>query len=191
MKTNRTFLAAALAAALATGACDDPFDQGARLPTIDAGLEAWALTGTPPRFPSGLFVPGYTMVSVDAAGSFDVAFDIDPDGRLLVFPMAKVVSPVLGQHTVGLQKTSQNYSTIIEAPRIGWVYDSIMTVNPGASFLVRTTTQYCSPYELRGQEIYAKVYVDSIDAVQRRIKLFMRVNPNCGYRSFLDGIPTY
>jgi hypothetical protein len=182
-------LSALLATAALVAACDDPFDDGARQDNVDVALEVWAITGGPAAFPTALVVPFYTVVPVDAPGSFDIAFDIDADGRLRVLPMNKVVSPLLGPRNVGLLRSGENYSTIIEAPRTGWLYDSTLTVNPGGAFLVRVQTRYCDG-ELR-QDVYAKFYVDSVLPLERRVKLFARINPNCGFRSFADGLPEY
>lgn len=184
----RTLLAL-LVAPVVAAACEDPFDDGARLPNIDVVIESWALTGSPPSFPTALLVPQYTVIRADAAGSFDIAFDINAEGRLVVLPVSRVVSPVTGSRSIGLLRSFDNYSTIIEAPRTGWVYDSALVVNPGDAFLVRVQTLYCQ-FELR-QDVYAKFYVDSVIPDERRVKLFSRINPNCGFRSFLDGIPEY
>ncbi len=182
-------LSALLATITLVAACDDPFDDGAQQDNVDVALEVWALTGAPAAYPTSLVVPFYYVAPVDAAGSFDIAFDIDVDGRLRVLPMNKVVSPLLGPRNVGLLRSGENYSTIVEAPLTGWHYDSVMTVNPGGSFLVRVQTLYCEG-DVR-QDIYAKFYVDSVIPEERRIKLFARINPNCGFRSLLDGIPEY
>jgi hypothetical protein len=56
-------------------------------------------------------------------------------------------------------------------------------------FLVRVQTQYCQLEQ--SPEVYAKYIVDSIFPDERRIRLSGRVNPNCGFRSFLSGVPTF
>jgi hypothetical protein len=182
-------LGALCLAVLSVTACDDPFEQVASRPTVNVVLESWALTGAPPAYPTALVVPLYSMIRADAAATFDIAFDIDADGRLMVLPVSKVVSAVGGDRTIGIMRGTGTYSSIVEAPRTGWVYDSIMTVNPGATFLVRVQTLYCQ-FDFR-QDIYAKFYVDSVIPEERRIRLLGRVNPNCGYRSLLEGIPEY
>ena len=81
------------------------------------------------------------------------------------------------------------YNTILEAPKDGWVDDSVVVVNAGSTFFVRVTSLYCQ-YELR-QQVYAKIYVESADPVTRRITLAARINPNCGFRSLADGLPEF
>lgn len=170
-------------------ACDDPFQLTARYPTFDRSFEVWAVSGSSPTLPSGIVVPTGTATRLDVAGSFDLAFDIDRDGRVVVLPVARVVQPVLGTRTVAVQRLSGVYNTILEAPKAAWVDDSVLVVNPGESFAVRSTSLYCQ-YELR-QQVYAKFYVESADPETRRITLGARINPNCGFRSLADGIPEY
>lgn len=190
MKINRfRTLAALVAGALAVAACEDPFEERAQFPNRDVPLETWAITGTPASYPTALLVPQHTVVRPDAAGSFDLAFDIDEDGRLLVIPVSKVVVALGGDRTIGLLRATAPYSAIADAPRTGWLFDTTLVVNPGSAFLVKVQTLYCQ-FDFR-QDIYAKIFVDSVIPEERRAKLSMRVNPNCGFRSFVTGIPEY
>lgn len=185
----RRALLVVLATAFLAVACEDPFKVTASNPNIDATFELWALSGSPAAYPSGLLVPQATAVRLDAAGSFDLAFDIDPDGRVLVYPVSSVVSPLAGSRTIAFQRAPGIYNAIVEAPKAGWTSDTVFTVNEGQSFFAKVTTLYCQ-YDLR-QDIYAKFIVDSVITAERRIKLSARVNPNCGFRSLLSGIPEF
>lgn len=185
--------ASALAFALATaglvGCGPDPFAVVAQDPTLDASIEIWALTGAPTNFPTVHLVPQRFSARADAAGSFDLGFDIDADGRLVVLPVSLVVAALQGDRRIGLIRSNETYNLITEAPTTGWVYDSALTVNVGQVFIVRVQTQYCQLEQ--SPEVFAKYIVDSIFPDQRRIRLSGRVNPNCGFRSFLAGIPTF
>lgn len=182
-------LGAALTALFLASACEDPIDTSAKRVNVDAQFEAWALTGAPPSFPNALLVPQTAIVPIDAQGTFDLAFDIDADGRLLVLPVSRVVQPIGGNRTIGLLRATDTYSAIVEAPRVGWTYDSVLAVNPGGAFLVRVQTLFCQ-FDFR-QDIYAKFFVDSVLPDERRVKLSARVNPNCGFRSLATGIPEF
>lgn len=186
---RRAVLAFVLAFAAVGVACDDPFAPTAQSINFTTAIEVWALTGAPTAYPTVILVPQGLVVRPDAAGSFDLGFDIDVDGRLLVVPMSRVVSPLGGGRSIGIIRTSQIFNTITEAPRTGWVFDSTLAVNAGQTFIVRVSTQYCLG-QFRG-EVYARYYVDSIIPAERRIKLTGFVNPNCGFRSFLTGLPTF
>lgn len=193
-RVRRGLLLALLALAAGAAACEDPFEITAQYPNIDQSLELWALTGSPASYPSGLILasPGLPQAfatRLDASGNFDIAFDIDTLGRLRVLPVGSVVSPVTGSRVIQFQRATQTYLGIVEAPRTGWSADSVLLMGPGQSFLVKVSTQYCA-FDLR-QDIHAKFYVDSIIPEDRRVKLRARVNPNCGFRSFLDGYPEF
>ncbi len=174
---------------LSAAGCDDPFRLTANRENVDAVFELWAMTGSPAAYPSGLVVAQATAVPLDALGSFDLAFDIDTTGRLKVYPVASVVSPLTGARQVEFQRATVPYSVVAEAPRTGWTRDSVLVVNVGQVFLVKVPTQYCQ-FDIR-QEIYAKISVDSVDVTERRIRLGARVNPNCGFRSLLSGVPEF
>ncbi len=186
---SRRALVALVAVVLGTSSCADPFQIQASRPNIDASFELWAMSGSPAAFPAGLLVPQATVVRLDAAGSFDLAFDIDADGRLMVWPVASVVSPIAGTRPIAFQRALGVYNVLAEAPATGWQDDSLMLVNEGQSFFVKVTTQFCQ-YDLR-KDIYAKFLVDSVIRSERRIKLSARVNPNCGFRSLSSGIPEF
>lgn len=194
-RMRRGVLLAVLALVGGAAACEDPFEITANYPNIDQSLEVWAITGSPASYPSGILMvaPGLPRASaarLDASGSlFDIAFDIDTLGRLRVLPVGSVVAPITGTRVIQFQRPTQTYTAIAEAPRTGWTADSVLLVGQGQSFLVRVSTQYCQ-FDIR-QDIYAKFYVDSIVPEDRRIKLRGRINPNCGFRSFLDGFPEF
>ncbi|MFM8567727.1 MAG: hypothetical protein ACKOCV_08590 [Gemmatimonadota bacterium] len=184
-----TRLLAILGFSGAVTACDDPFQLQARLPNFDRGLEVWAVSGSPATLPSALVVPTATVSRLDVSGSFDIAFDIDANGRVVVLPVSRVVQPITGTRSVALQRLSGIYNTILEVPSKGWVDDSTLVVSPGETFGVRSTSLYCQ-FELR-QQVYAKVFVESADPVSRKIVLLARINPNCGFRSLADGVPAF
>jgi hypothetical protein len=186
---RRGLLLAAVAAAGTLSACEDPFELNASSTNVDITFDLWALTGAPAAYPSGLLVPQATAVRLDAAGSFDLAFDIDADGRVRVFPVASVVSPIAGTREVSFLRGTGPYNTIIEAPADGWQADSVLVVNEGQSFLAKVNTQYCQ-YDFR-QYVFAKFLVDSVIPAERRMKISARINPNCGFRSLLSGVPEY
>ena len=187
-RARRVVLLLALLAGVVAG-CQDPFKLTARSANFDATFELWAVSGTPAAYPSGLLVPQGVVVRLDPSGNFDVAFDIDALGRLVVIPVSSAVAPVTGPRAIGFQRTAATYNSIIEAPKSGWTNDSLFVVAPGETFLVKVTTQYCQ-FDLR-RETYAKFLVDSVLPAERRIKLVSRVNPNCGFRSLAAGIPLF
>jgi hypothetical protein len=193
-RVRRGLLLAVLALVAGATACEDPFEITAQFPNIDQTFELWAISGSPAAYPSGLLLvapglPQATAVRLDAAGNFDIAVDIDTLGRLRVLPVGSIVSPITGTRVIQFQRPTVSYSVIPDAPRDGWSPDSVLLVGEGQAFLLRISTQYCQ-FDIR-QDIYAKFYVDSIIPDERRVKLRSRINPNCGFRSLLNGIPEY
>lgn len=180
---------AALALVFGAAACEDPFQLQASNSNADASFEIWAMSGAPAAYPSGLLVAQTSVVRLDAAGSFDLAFDIDAGGRLMVWPVTSVVSPIAGSRAIAFQRSTGVYNALLEAPKNGWTNDTLLLVDAGDVFFTKVTTLYCQ-YDLR-QDIYAKFLVDSIIPAERRIRLSARVNPNCGFRSLVLGVPEF
>jgi hypothetical protein len=187
---RRRSVLATLVLSVALAACGpDPFAPRATSSNIDTTVEVWALTGSPINYPTALLVPQRFAVRPDPSATFDLGFDIDADGKLQVLPVSKVVTPLGGSRNIGFFKPTIGYDLVTEAPRSGWTFDETQTYEVGDVFVVAVTTQYCA-FDV-SNEVYAKYRVDSIFPAERRIRLSGRVNPNCGFRSFADGIPEF
>lgn len=131
---------------------------------------------------------------VDANASFDVAFDINSDGRIVLYPPKVLVTALTGTNSVGLQKVAGTYESVERAPTSGYVRDSALVVTKAEVVVIdaqRTAANagqdYCS-FAL-SPSIYAKLVVDSVKVSTGNIFIRLTVNPNCGFRSFLEGIP--
>lgn len=167
----------------------DPFAPQARSLNADVSHELWALTGAPVNYPSAIVVAQRLTLRLDASGSFDFAFDINPAGQVVMYPVARVVAPLGGARRIGLLRAAEPFDQVTEAPRDGWLVDSTQVLDVGDVVLVRVQTQACA-FDF-SQEVYAKYRVDSIFPAERRLRLSGRVNPNCGFRSFADGLPEF
>lgn len=175
-------------AVLAVAACSDPFAVKAQYANVPFTYALYGISGAgPANAPAALDIANVATVRVDGSFGFDVAFDFDGTGKIRIIPQKLVGASVSGGRTVGLQRLSGNYESVILAPAHGWVFDSLLTVLPGEVVGVRLTATSCA-YQL-STEIYAKVVVDS---VQHGGLIFGRgvMNPNCGFKSFADGIPS-
>jgi hypothetical protein len=189
--TPRKFALAIFASASILTACDDPQLLRAQLPTVLDVYTVFALTGTPAAYPSGINTYIRSAVRVDGNATFDVAFDIDAQGRALVHPVQKVVSTVTSGRRVGLRRVSGNFDDITIAPT-GTYADSTIVASKGDIIIVQSirnsSGDVCqfdiSPY------IYAKLKIDSIAVDTRTLVVRSLLDPNCGFRSFESGIPT-
>jgi len=189
--TPRKFALAIFASASILSACDDPQLLRAQLPTVLDVYTVFALTGTPAAYPSGINTYIRSAVRVDGNATFDVAFDIDAQGRALVHPVQKVVSTLTSGRRVGLRRVSGNFDDITIAPT-GTYADSTIVASKGDIIIVQSirnsSGDVCqfdiSPY------IYAKLKIDSIAVDTRTLVVRSLLDPNCGFRSFESGIPT-
>jgi hypothetical protein len=189
--TSRKFALAIVASAAILTACDDPDLLRAALPTVEDEYTVFALTGTPAAYPSGINTYVRAALRVDGSANFDVAFDIDDQGRALLYPVQKIVSSLSGTRRVGLRKVAGTFESVTEAPS-GTYADSVIVATKGDVVIVQSVRNgsgdACqfdiSPY------IYTKMLVDSIATDIRTVKVKTVLDPNCGFRSFESGVPS-
>jgi hypothetical protein len=188
----RLALIATMLVVTVLNACGNVANLTATLPTYTDTLSLWALSGTPPSYPSAISIPARQIVRVDGFAAFDIAFDIDGSGKTVVYPVKLVVATPGGSRPVGIQKLPRSFETVLEAPTTGFQTESSVVIAPGETVVVE------SPHNGSGDlcqyaispNIYAKIAVDSVNLASRIIYLRMGFDPNCGFRSFATGIPT-
>lgn len=166
-------------------ACGDPLRPQASIPTQDATLTVYALTETPVALPTAINLFFQRAVRAEPANAYDVVFDII-DGQPTLLPPSAIGA--FGR--AGLQKVEGTFEALTAAPRTGYDETEPLPVSEGDLVVVRATaSQFCfggiTPY------IYGKLLITAIHPVDRGFTVRMRVNPNCGFRSFADGIPTF
>jgi hypothetical protein len=179
---RRTTLAAL--APLCLG-CSDPTAAGDFAVAVDT-LSVWALNGGPLNYPSAvqlvgdLALPAAVRVTADAL--FDVALDIDSAGRVVFLPVVRVL-PTVSTRVVAIQPVTSSFEALANAPENGYQNDSTAVAVVGTTLAVGAETNWCS-----GQAstvTYAKLVIDHIDRVERRIDIRVASNPNCGLRSLV------
>jgi hypothetical protein len=188
--TPRKLALAIIASASILTACDDPALLRAGLPTVEDSYTIFALSGTPAAYPSGINTYLRAPVRVDGNANFDVAFDLDAEGNALIHPVQKVVSSLSGTRRIGLRKVSGTFESVTIAPT-GTYADSTIVASAGEVVIVQSARNgsgdACqfdiSPY------IYAKLLIESITVETRTIVVKSVLDPNCGFRSFEQGIP--
>lgn len=179
-------------AALAISACSDSLGLKATMPTQTDSFIVYALTGTPATYPSTYIAAARAVGVIDGNGNFDVAFDINSEGKVVLYPMRLVVSPITPFRDIGLLKGAGTFESIERAPATGYVTEQTVVLASGEVAILQTPrntgTDVCaygiSPY------IFAKIGIDSVDLKDRSIFFKSTVNPNCGFHSFKTGIPT-
>jgi len=188
----RLALLAAMFVVVGLSACSNPTNLRASLPTAVDTLSVFALSGTPPTYPSGISILARQPVRVDGFASFDVALDINAAGNAVIYPVKLVVSSPGGSRPVGMLKLTAVFDSLAAAPKTGYETDSSLVMAPGEVVVVQSA--HNSSGDLcqfaLSPNIYAKIAVDSINLASRTLYLRLGLDPNCGFRSFVTGIPT-
>jgi expansin (peptidoglycan-binding protein) len=109
----------------------------------------------------------------------------------VLYPVKLIVSSITGDRTVGLKKVAAAFDSVTSAPTGTYQGDSAVVAAKGDVIVVETnrsaTGDVCSLNI--SPNIYAKILIDSINPGAHTIAIQMVLDPNCGYRSFLAGIP--
>ena len=191
----RRALSHSLVAAIAAGglaACGDPFEIKPNLETVEASFTLHAFNGTSPTMPTAAVLVNVPLATrMGSTYSFDFAFDVDADGRPLLYPVDLVAADIVLPPTryVGFQKvTGQSYDQMVLAPNNGYTYGQPLEIAVGDIGFVQSNqhplcTGSFTPY------IFAKFRVDAIDTAARAVRLTVRSDPNCGFRGLDTGLP--
>lgn len=172
-------------------ACGDPIGIQATDPVFTTAIALYALSTAPPSYPTAVDTPFGRSVPVNVSATFDFAFDLDAAGSVLVHPARRVVSSPLGVNRVALQKVPGTFESVESAPRTGFVKDSSIVVAIGEVVVVEA--ERLRPGDICtfaiSPNLYSKFVVDAVDPAAGTITLRLTVDPNCGFRSFTEGIP--
>lgn len=190
-RLRRSLLAVAGALPL-LAACsgEDPFAPKAAFETALDSYVVYPLTGTSPLLPTALNFTTRSAVrpavASDGSLNFDLAFDVDAQGRVVLTPPKLVATGSRFTPVVGLQLVATPFDTLGTAPKGTYRTDSVTVVSPRQTVVVEAITAVCSSVSA---PLYAKLVVDSVVGPSRAIYLRARVDPNCGFRSLLPGLP--
>jgi hypothetical protein len=195
MLPTRLLRVAVVALATAAVACGDPTRPKATIANLLLSYSVYGLVGAPAASANALnlFVG---PARADAAFDFDVALDLDPTGKILVYPVRAVAGPLAGivATRVGLQTVTGSFESVREAPDRGYDTITVRTIQPGTvvvAELVNLVSGLCT-FSLSGSSTYAKFVVDSVNPTARRFFVRSVGDANCGYRSLVaDSIPTF
>jgi hypothetical protein len=187
-------LAAAALAVAAAAACGgrDPYAPIAQTSTVGPQ----SLTLVPLSRVRAPFYPALDLrfaepvqpaVGVTGNGlvpNFDVAFDVDGAGRIILLPAKLVVSTTVVPST-GFQTSSTKFDSLGSAPGGTYQSDSVR-VTVGQTVVVQAQSTICGA----GSFFYAKLVVDSVYSTTGALAVRVLSDPNCGFKSFASGVPT-
>jgi len=172
-----------LGAVLLAAACGDATGPKAQLEVRTDTLIARAFTGATTSDATALNALTSRVVRTDLTSGYDVVFDLDQAGKPVLYPAGAI--PNIGR--AGLQKATVPFEQLLEAPATGYDESTIVTADVGDVYVIRTAPAACSinirPF------IYSKIVIDSVNTTNRTIHFRLTVDPNCGFRSFAEGIP--
>jgi hypothetical protein len=185
---KRPVVVLAAVVAIAGVACKSLTGVPAGLSTVaDSGI-VYAINGAPSGAPTAVHMFTGARTAADASFFFDVAFDIDATGNIVLLPQRAVASGLTSTHTVGLQKSTQAYASVTSALKSGYRADTAMVVLPNQVVLVQVQDPACA-VSISGTSIYGKLIVLSVDKAARTLQIQYVADPNCGFLSFEPGIP--
>lgn len=177
---------------IAVAACggDDPFRPRASQPNTERTFTVFTLTGAP-GLPAAIDLFSERVVIPEVQGqsaNFDLAFDVDRQGRVSVLPARLVAVPPSPTSSIRTQLVSGSFDALTRAPTSGYQPDSLRTLSVGQvlAFELPTNQTICVFQE----PFYGKLVIDSVLTASRRIVFRTLINRNCGYRSLSIGLPT-
>jgi hypothetical protein len=101
------------------------------------------------------------------------------------------VSSIGGDRPVGLRKVPGTFASIISAPTGTYQTDTAVVAGKDEVVVVENyrggSGDVCSfslsPY------VYSKINIDSVNVQTRTVNVSVVMDPNCGFRSFAEGLP--
>jgi hypothetical protein len=187
---RRVAVLAAAAVATLTLACGDFTGVPASLPTVTDTGTVYALNGAPAGAPAGLHIFTGTVVPVDQSFAFDVGFDIDATGNIVVYPQRTVATALsTTTHSVGLQTVRDTFEAVLTAPKSGYRADTALVTQRNVVVLVQSNDAGVCGLALTGTSLYAKFVITEVNRLTRQLKVRWTADPNCGFVSFQPGVP--
>jgi hypothetical protein len=162
--------------------------------TTDVATQSFfvhALTGSPGIAATALTFPARSVTRIDGTFAFDVAFDIDAAGNVILLPPQMVGQNPAGNRPVGIVTGIGSYDAITAAPLGGYTVDSVTVVGRGQAVAVQAQEPLCLTGYTPNPYLYAKIVVDSIDLVGRGIYGRTMIGGDCGYRQLIAGFPSF
>lgn len=178
------------AAFLGTSACGDVAGVRPTAETLFDTLRVFPLTGSSAVTPTALNAAFNTVTPIGPSGSFDIAFDLDAQRRVVLYPVKLVVRPLTGVNEVGLRKVTGTLESVERAPTGAYETDEPLVIAAGEVAVIesrRNRSGDICTFSI-SPNIYSKLVVDSISAPSNSIWFRIVTNPNCGFRSFATGL---
>ena len=187
MKSRIVALAASLVGVVACGDVTRSIDPTAEV--MEDTLAVFPLRGSPLSAPTAIDL--YTLRTLrvgDGAGLYDLAIDTAA-GAAVVYPSQLIDNEA---PNTGIQKSALPFDAIPAAPLEGYQDSTAVTMTVGETIIVRARTLCAGGFP--GRDVfYSKLQLLEFGASDgfRTARFRIRTNPNCGFRSFADGLPEF
>lgn len=186
----RARLLALTVAVLAAVACEDITRSiEPNIEVTEDTVTVFTLRGSPVSAPTALDLFRLRALRVGEAGQlYDIAIDTS-GAAIVLYPSQLIDNEAL---PTGILEVTSPFEDITEAPTQGYVDTAAVSILPGETVIVRARN-VCSG-NIPGRDFfYAKVQLLELgsSAGHRTARFRIRTNPNCGFRSFADGLPEF
>jgi hypothetical protein len=192
----RARLLALTVAVFAVVACDDITRSiDPTIEVIEDTLTVFTLRGSPLSAPQAVDLFGVRTLRVGGEAQciqfcpYDIVADSAGEATLL-YPVNLV--EITQFPTVGLLEVTSSFESITEAPTSGYQDTAAVAIAPGETVIVRGRNRCFGNFT--GRDLfYAKVQLLDVGSSggHRTARFRIRSNPNCGFRSFADGLPEF
>jgi hypothetical protein len=190
-RNSRRFFGALVACAAIVGGCTGITQVAGTTQNATQPFFVHALTGSPLAASTALAFPGRAVTRVNGTFNFDVAFDINSAGFVVLLPPELVGQNPAGNRLVGIITGIGTYDEITEAPLTGYTVDSVTVVRQGQAVAVQAQEPVCSTGNPAAPYLYAKIVIDSVDYIGRGIYGRVMIGGDCGYRQLIPGFPAF
>jgi hypothetical protein len=153
-------------------------------------LTVFPMRGSPLSAPTAIDLYSLRTLRIgDGSGLYDFAVDTAA-GAALVYPLQLIENTTLP--ATGLLEVTSDFESILEAPTTGYQDTAAVSLTPGETVVVRARNA-CSGGFTGRDFFYAKVQLLELASSDgyRTLRLRVRTNANCGFRSFADGLPEF
>lgn len=170
-------------------ACSGLTSVDASFDNVSDTLAFYAINGSPPGAPTAVALFARLPYHADQGFAYDLAFDINANGKVVLIPARQLASQFANPYSVGLQVIPGTFAALDRAPKDGYTPDSLLVVGVGALVAIESHDAARCGFAIKGQSYYSKLVVDSVQLPARKIFTTIAVNRNCGFRSFAAGRP--
>jgi hypothetical protein len=157
----------------------------AEIPNVIDTFTVASLDGGALQAPSAYSIISNNVVRTYETINFEFAYNQDAQGTNWFIPLAALgLSPGTSLKP-GLLKSAKTFDELTKAEQNGYITTDSVQVAVGDVWMVRST-DICTDL---GVPQYAKLEVDSVDAVAHTLTFQVLADNNCGYRGLKVGIP--